>query len=351
VSALRVHVLYEHGVDLNPYCSGHIRLLRPLAHPTVRDRVCLTSSRRYEPGEHDLVIVERLWRPDISLEVARELIARVRTSGARLIYSQDDNTFDLRQGLSGQDWFTDEHVTVMELFAREADGVLVTTEPLRRRMAGYNARIRVLPNVLDERLICSRPEERSRRAHGPLVVGCMGTRNHDEDLEMIGSALRQVHRRWKDAVRFEVIGVARSATLRRFADLPLRVVQPDPIHGDYPLFFAWYTRTAQWDVAIAPLRDNVFNVCKSDIKFLDYSAIGAAGVFSRLQPYDSVIDGELGLLVDADPAAWSDALDRLLGDEPLRRHIADAASHELLAHRTLSRWAPRWVDALEELLA
>lgn len=39
------------------------------------------------------------------------------------------------------------------------------------------------------------------------------------------------------------------------------------------------------DICIAPLEDNVFNSCKSNIKMLEYTACGSPGVYSNVEPY------------------------------------------------------------------
>ena len=90
----RIHVLYEHGADLRPYSGAYIRLLRPLTHPTLGAALSVTASTDYGGEAADAVIVDRLWRPDISLRLAEELLAKVRGAGARLIYAVDDNFFD-----------------------------------------------------------------------------------------------------------------------------------------------------------------------------------------------------------------------------------------------------------------
>lgn len=352
MTKLRVHALFEHGVDLHPYCSGHLRLLRPLSHPSVRDRVELTASRRYDARPHDIVIVERLWVPFVTLETARRLIEQVRRAKAKLVYALDDNLFDLRMHLAGQSWMTQQHVEVLELFSRASDAILVTTERLRARVAQYNDRVFVIANALDERLICARTRDRELRIRGPVVIGYMGTRNHDEDLEMVAPALKQIHNRWGNRVAFEIIGaVADPATLERLGDLPLRVVQPPVSYADYPLFFTWYTRTVNWDIAIAPLRANVFNICKSDIKLLDYAAIGAAGVYSNVPPYDSVVDGELGLIAGNDADSWVAAVERLILDSGLRARLADNASDYVFNQRTFAQCAGEWADALHSLMS
>lgn len=351
---LRVHVLYEHGPELHSQCSGHIRLLRPLSHPSVRERVELTAGRRYEPGAHDVVVVERLWHPGLTLAQAERLIEEVRRSGARLVYAQDDNILDLRVAQPEWDlrFLTDERIAIMELFAQEADGILTTTEPLRARLARYNRAIAVVPNALDERLICAQPGDRALRAGRPITIGYMGTRSHDEDLPLIAPALRHVCRRWGDAVAVEIVGaVASASSLERLAEVPFRVVEPPPAEADYPLFFPWFTRTIAWDIGLAPLANNVYTACKSDIKLLDYAAIGAAGVFSRCPPYASIPDDVLGVIVDDAADAWTAALERLIEDAATRHAIADAATQHLFGERLLAQRARDFVAALETLAA
>jgi len=39
------------------------------------------------------------------------------------------------------------------------------------------------------------------------------------------------------------------------------------------------------DLTIAPLVDNIFNSCKSNIKMLEFTALGAPGIYSNVEPY------------------------------------------------------------------
>jgi glycosyltransferase involved in cell wall biosynthesis len=346
---LRVFVVYEYGVDRMSFCSGHIRLLRPLSHPRVRERVRLSSGRHLDGGEYDVVIVERLWRPDVTVARAERLIDEVRRAGARLVYAQDDNIFDLHHGVPNQTWLTDEKLRVMERFAAAADGLLVSTPKLADRLRRYNDNLAIVSNALDERLLAGRPV---RGGGDRVVIGYMGTRSHDEDLLLVAPALRRLRETLGDRLELQLVGgVAQPSTLDALGDLRVRVLAPPDGESDYPLFLTWFTSTARWDVGLAPLRDNVYNACKSDIKLLDYGALGCAGLYSRLAPYEGITDGERGLLVDNTTDAWFVALHRLATDPPLRASIARAARAHLVEERTLARRAPEWPDALERLLA
>ncbi len=343
---------YGSGKNLIPYCSGHLRLLRPLTHPTLRDQITLRAGRRFDGGSYDAVIVERFWHGNIRLAHMQQLVADIRRAGAKFIYALDDNLFDLREAFSGLDWYTNEHLELLEWMSREADGLLVSTEPMQKRVLRYNRNVAVVPNALDERLLVQAPRRPADTPFGQrrLVIGYMGTKNHDEDMELIAPALHRLHQRYGARIEIQIVGiVAQEGSLKALHGLPYRVLAPPHGIPDYPLFMTWFTSTMQWDIAIAPLRDNPYNRCKSDIKLLDYAALGAAGVFSRIAPYAELPAGT-GLLVDNTAAAWTEALEQLLGDDALRQRIAHTARQYVFSQRTLQKCAGLWPQAIEQLL-
>jgi hypothetical protein len=67
------------------------------------------------------------------------------------------------------------------------------------------------------------------------------------------------------------------------------------------------------DICIAPLEDNPFNACKSNIKQLEYTALGAAGVYSDVLPYKKA-----KIKVKTDEEMVSE-IERLAGDIDARR--------------------------------
>jgi glycosyltransferase involved in cell wall biosynthesis len=348
----RIHVLYEHGSDLHPFSSAHIRLLRPLRHPALAASLDATWGLAYNGQEVDAVIIDRFWRSDISPDKVRNVQEQVHRAGGRLIFALDDDFLSLSS--EQQPWFSETYRQLLRYMLEVADGLLVTTAVLADRFAPFNRRIAVLPNALDERLLAGgRP--------GPLdtpfgrrrvVVGHMGTPSHDDDLMMILPALQRVWQKYPGAIELQIIGGAgRTETLEALAELPARVISPPPEEVEYPLFMLWFSSCVSWDIALAPLRDTPFNRCKSDIKFLDYSAIGAAGIYSRGPAYaSSVRHLETGWVAENDVNAWSEALEMLLCDHTLRRRLAANASRHVCSERILARSAHRCLEALDHLL-
>jgi glycosyltransferase involved in cell wall biosynthesis len=345
----RLHVVYEYGIDYRPHSSPYLRLIRPFSHPLVTPHIQATFDLDYHQSPSlrkqaaDLVILERLWRPDVTLEATQQLIERIHRSGARFIYSLDDNFFDLV--LENKGWPPPEFLPIVEYCLQQADGVMSSTDGLRQRLlefapASLDAPKRwlVIPNALDECLLVRRtPPEPGQ----PLVIGCMGTATHDEDLLMILPALQAFCQRHPGQVELQMVGVTRKAATRQALEgLPVRYIDVRPEEQEYPLFMTWFSANLRWDIAISPLRETPFNRTKSDIKFLDYAAIGAAGIFSRGPAYETTVQHQqTGWLAENTPTAWEEALETLLADPGLRLHLAQSATHYLYTERILAQRA------------
>ncbi len=347
-----IHVVYEYGIDYRPHSSPFLRLIRPFSHPRVQSHINTTFDLDYNGEPADLVIIDRLWRPDVTLELVQDLVNRIQLKGAKIIYSLDDNFFDLV--LENKGWPPMEFLPIVAFLLRQADGVLVTTPALRERLLEYNSNIFVLANQLDERLLVIRhPDEINPLvASNRIVIGYMGTITHDEDFLMVLPALKAIHQHYPGLVDVQVIGVVRSEeTKKELQQISVRYIRPKPDENEYPLFMLWYTGNIHWDIAISPLRETPFTRCKSDIKFLDYAAIGAAGIFSQTLAYSSTVHHrEDGWIAENSPQAWEEALETLIQDNALRLKIARNASHYLYSERILAQRATDWVNIVERLI-
>jgi glycosyltransferase involved in cell wall biosynthesis len=348
----KIHIVNEYGDDLRPHSTTFIRLIRPLTHPQCEPYLDTTFDLRYRGNPVDLVIVDRLWRPDVSLDLVKVLVNEIRMAEAKFIYSLDDNFFDLVMENKG--WPPIEFLPIVEYLLLQADGVFVTTHKLKNRFQSFNANITVLPNVLDERLLVRRipSEDYSRNSSRRIVIGYMGTLTHDEDLMMVLSAIEEVCERYPNKIEFQVIGAIRKdETKESLRNIPVRYVTPRPHENEYPLFMLWFTGRINWDITISPLRDTPFNHSKSDIKFLDTCAIGSSGIFSNVASYKSTVQHmETGWLADNDKEAWIEALERLISDEDLRISMARNASRYLYSERILAHRGPNWLKAINKSL-
>jgi len=349
----KIHVIYEYGTDTRPHPSAYIRLLRPLTHPNVSDSLEVTYGPRNTKYPVEAVIVDRLWRPDITPTLAKQLVDDIRASGTRIIYALDDNFLDLP--LERRDWPQEHHLIALQILLEHSDIIWVTTPALKKRLSIYPQPILVIPNTLDERLL---HPIRNSISDSPFIerrlkIGFMGTTTHDRDLLMIAPALQKLSQEYPNSFELQIVGgVQEENTFEPFKGIPVRHFVPPLEEQEYPLFMFWFIRQFNWDIALAPLADTPFNSCKSDIKFLDYCALGVAGVYSRVATYKtSVKHLYTGWLVENQIETWYQALESLITDDERRKRIALNAKRYLHAERTLAHCARFWLEAVNASLA
>jgi glycosyltransferase involved in cell wall biosynthesis len=177
----------------------------------------------------------------------------------------------------------------------------------------------------------------------------MGTATHDEDLLMVAPAMEFLAQKYSN-VEFQIVGgIGKKKTLNVLStyNFPWRSVSPSRYDTEYPLFALWMQKSLDWDIAIAPLADSMFSRCKSDIKFLDYSILRTAAVYSRVDAYSTTVqDQEFGLLVDNNSDSWLRALDHLVSDSVFRQKLRRNAWNYVIQNRILARGIDAWVDCL-----
>jgi GT2 family glycosyltransferase/glycosyltransferase involved in cell wall biosynthesis len=330
--------------------SVHVRTLRRFGHPAVAGRVQagildIDAFLRKE-NDIDLLYVQRTAIPPALTD---ELLERCRRDGVPLVVDLDDNLVDpdLLADRPG-DW--QRFVPSLHALSREAVMVTVSTPRLAEAVAAYAERVEVVPNQLDEALWFRQVDmhgslegDAAGDTTRPFRLLYMGTSTHGEDLAMLRQVLPPLRNRLDRDVTLDVIGGEPEGGGQ---DWYTRVRVP-PGRSEYPAFVHWLRGVrGRWDVAVAPLAPTPFNAYKSDLKFLEYAALGLPGVYSRLEPYaDSVEDGVTGMLADPDPACWVEALVSLAKPD-LGRETAERARAKVLRERTMRLHASRYVDLL-----
>jgi glycosyltransferase involved in cell wall biosynthesis len=343
-----VRVLFQHGPLGEPHSSSSIRLLQPFRQPAFRAVYDVSFGATLGSARPDIVIVERLVSQDMTIQRLEALLAEIRQTSARLIYTLDDNLVDAwpthRWVSSGE---AEAQLMVRHLI-RSADGVVVSTDALARRLTRFDTPIRVVRNAVDTSMLAvvaaeppATAADRPRR-----VIGYMGTRTHDDDLMMIRQALRSVLARHSQSWEVRVVGALGDARLMAaFARLPARLGGP-AVKLTYPSFMAWAAEHMRWDIGIAPLVDNALTRCKSDMKYLDYGALGIPGIYSQVPPYATVRHRETGWLTPNTTEGWIEALEALIGDADLRSSLARNAHADVCASRSMGVCACEWIAAL-----
>jgi GT2 family glycosyltransferase/glycosyltransferase involved in cell wall biosynthesis len=347
-SVLRAALLVA-GEDGRHPGSVHVRTLRRLQHPALRDEVLpwVADLDRLVRGEGslrpDLVVVQRTAVPPDRTE---ELLGWVAESGVALVVDLDDNLVEPHQLPSGsghERW--DLHVTSLQRLLAASHLATVSTGALSTVVERYATTVVVVPNHLDERLWFS-PVVDLGAVDGPadeLRFLYMGTKTHGGDLLLLRDAVGRAAEELGRPVVLEVVGVEEEGPGQDwYRRLP---IPAGTTH--YPEFVRWLrSQRGRWDGAVAPLAENEFNGYKSDLKHLEYAALRLPGAYSAIGPYRmSVRDDVNGLLVGPDHRSWAEAM-IALGDADRRERIAAAALGEVRATRVLGAHANAYVAEL-----
>lgn len=288
--------------------------------------------------EHaSLVILQRYY----VLEKHREYVEYLLGSGLPVVFEMDDLLFDLPPDnpLHGQAQGSRDFI--LSVIDR-VDAVIVSTPALADalRAVARPKRVYVLANSIEFATLYREPAPRD----GPVRIALTGTLTHRVDYALIESALERVLKRYGRRVQLVCMGIT-PERLRKYQSVTSLDFVPD-----YDL----YARTLpkfEFDIALAPLEDNPFNRCKSNIKWLEYSAAGAAGIFSDLEPYAEVEHGVTGIKVPNTERAWYDALCELIDHPDRRLAIARAAQATVQARHTVEVRAAEYARVYGELLA
>jgi len=152
-----------------------------------------------------------------------------------------------------------------------------------------------------------------------------GTGLHRKEIQWLAPVIAKVQKRL-DNTTFEVFG--RGAVERLYRRIPRTTV----LHPTSWDSFRDHCAGKTFHVGLAPLLPHAFNAGRGYTKFYDIVRCGAAGIYSNVEPFASFVRHERdGLLVDNDPAAWVEAIERLAADAALRQRIAEAARERALA--------------------
>lgn len=182
------------------------------------------------------------------------------------------------------------------------------------------------------------PHPRLAAPGSPRLIGYMGSKGHQPDLELAVPALERLLDERPD-LEFEVFGTIRMPSrLERFG----RRVRSRPVQQDYAHFLATLAGLG-WEVGLAPLADIPFNRCKTPTKYVEYTACGIPTVASNLPVYAEAMPPDGGLLVEHD---WYPALARCLDDAALRGRTVEAARRHCRSAYSLERLQRQLLDVL-----
>ena len=300
------------------------------------------------------LLIERATMADIA-DCDLVIFSRVRSANGvvlmqacaaqkiRTLYMLDDNWFWL-----GREWHD-----YAEIFApgkpdyenflecvRLADTTLTYSAPLAEDLKPHARRVVTLPTNVDLQMFAAD----NNRPQKVATIGYVGSLRKNM---LAFDALVNIATRRKDVRIF----VMSNALPPEFAALPTDQIHFAPYQFNYEAYATVVTNVAP-DILVAPVGRTRFEASKCPNKFLEISACGAVGVYSRAEPYLShVIDGQSGLFADDTLESWVAAIEQLIDAPDTRRQIAARAREQVASHYSTVAVLPQFLAMLAEAVA
>jgi len=248
--------------------------------------------------------------------------------------SYENPSYRLTQPGGDAEWFNKEQL-------KDSDGVIVSTNHLKKRYSPLNKEVHVIPNAIDFNLW---DNPKKRREHKRIRIGWVGGAGHSGDLRLIKDVVYRILDRHKNVeFYFHMGGLPKQWMVGRPR---LHAFHKWVSIDKYPQKFAKYN----FDIGIAPLRDTEFNRAKSNLRFLEFSALKIPTVCSRMETYEHDIKhGKNGFLA-TEPEEWYEYLDYLVRNETARKKMGERAYRYVRKKYNTRRIAKKYIKTLRRFL-
>ncbi|MFZ1829815.1 MAG: glycosyltransferase [Candidatus Competibacteraceae bacterium] len=316
---------------------GQYRMIGPLKELTENERICsfllpaLNSEKRFLP------YVSELARAKPTVLFLQNAFTRFHFDDLQnyaellpdifRVFGQDDIVFSVPQKSAARQYFGKDTKARVRRAVALCHRAIVTTEPIAEAMRGMVDDIRVVPNYLERSRWGNLQSPRNERRK--LRVGWAGAQQHQGDLEFILPVVEAT----ANEVDWVFMGMCLAKLRYHIAELH------NPVSFDqYPAGLA----ALDLDLAIAPLEINRFNTAKSNLRLLEYGAVGYPVVCTDIEPYrDAPVT-----CVPNNPKAWIDAIRAHIHDLDATRAAGGQLRDWVLSNWMLDQHLDEWMKAL-----
>lgn len=307
-----LHVVYFSEHD-NDACFKY-RVHHPIVGMNEGSVIHAQFRTTWEPAlaERNLFIFQRN-----SSKEAVGILYNLVKAGRPVIYDMDDNIFHIPETnpVYGFLLHNPEHAWHHVMGMRYANATTVSCEGLAEFYRPMNPNIHILPNCInlddwDEVEPILKPVDAVRIFWG-------GSPTHKQDLDVVKPALSEIKRKYGDRVEFVLMG-----QVDYNPGFPIRAIPG----GSYSFF---QEVMCSCDIGIAPMKDDLFNKGKSDLRLKELGCAGLPIIASDVAEYHRP---ESGAFLCKTLQDWVRAMDELISD-PMKRSTAGAHAKE---------WAYSW---------
>lgn len=287
------------------------------------------------------------------------LAAMLKKDGKKIVMDNDD-TFKLEDQHPLANFTADgnqvDHLKRrsdnIEEFMKMCDLVTTTTTTLAEEYKQSCPNVAILPNCVDP----DDWDEPLRNEGDKVRIGIVGSAAIEYDYLHVKDVIRKLSQR--DDVEIVVFGLG-DAKHRKDNPAVTKVFAEEYAFWDSikKEHFPWcpnylYQETLnnmRLDMMLIPRRDNYFNRCKSNVKFLEAAMCEIPVIAQSFDngPYEE-IRPDLGVLIK-DNSKWEEEIEWLIKNKEVRRRLGRQAREYVLKNYDIRQHAHKWAEAYKSL--
>ena len=275
----------------------------------------------------------------------------LQQAGKKIVFDNDDTILiDDRDSISKFMQYQDDLMGKMGIY----DLVTCSTEFLRKEYSQYNPNVIILPNCV---LPDDYPTEPSKNTSNKIRIGLVGSVLYKDDREVLQPIIEKLVK--DERIQLVIFGMNPIKQSKKVEDFykddfgfwrqlnNLEWVANVPINK-----YIETLNNLRLDIMLAPRKDNYFNRCKSNIKFLEAAMLEIPFIGQSFSdgnsPYDKDLDGNNGILCDT-LQSWEKAIYDLVNDSDKRQKMGKSAKEYVLKNYNIYDKASLWEDAYNKL--
>jgi glycosyltransferase involved in cell wall biosynthesis len=272
----------------------------------------------------DIIILQRQLNPAII-----EGIKWIQSLGKPVLYQIEDQVWHLPFHSPVKAEYHPKALEGAYKIINACDGIIVSSDALKRFLSPHNDNIYVLPHILLRKWE-TRWQPKTERNDDEVRIIWTTTGHHSHDFPIIEHVFKDIANKY-DNVKIILWGFI---TQNMLTMVPLEKMEYYGWVGIEDYFRCLTAMEA--DIGVAPLDINdTYNKCKTPLKFLEYGLMHTAPVVSDIEPYACVEHEKTGMVVHKNKHKyWVDHLSRLIEDKEFRHEIADNAHQYWLDNHT-----------------
>lgn len=242
------------------------------------------------------------------------IVAERKKRGLATVFEISDNFLAFPPWAKIKAWFNDpiNLATTFQLI-RLSDAVQGVSEVLLEQFSFLHDHRAVFENQIME---MGSIQETSR---DEVVIGWGGSVGHTEDMKSIAHVIQDICQAHPN-VRFSFMG-----NRRQYEQVFGSVVNQQFSYTEPGNLSEYYSFLDGLDIGLAPLLATPYNVCRSDVKFIEYASRGVVPLVSDVGPYKKHAKHGVNAFLFADAESLRNVLGMLIDDRSLTREIKENA--------------------------